>query len=402
MLDLLRARRGLDVKFPKDMIFAHLGFASDGLELTERINYSMTCAQVYNAFARYMFDKGLNWQLFDDLGERDIATDLNGLSSWAPNWSITSSGPRILSDDWCEHVFDYEITVRNFIPDNCEPSDTDAIYHIFVCEPPLLACLGAKLDIVARVGDGVKNSLRRLVEPYRKDLVDLFYCWLWVVNPYMDEHSTLGGYRYKQLYDAIHGLEPDLFTCRLFKDVWESLGNKADFRANKFSLEHLLHFHSALTSIVHRSDLHGWSCIVALTGDGGLAIVPKSTRCGDIVAGLILPTNAKAFKGINPFFVLRPLVAEDEDLEPLLTAKFQQRIRPILHCELVGQCKLGTPRTVLEEQSTPEYEKDAYSFLYSALWKRVMAGSAARGDPWRRCLTDQGGSRITWHTFTIH
>ena len=58
MIDLLRARRGLGVTHPKDMIFAHLGFASDSADLTPRINYSMDHNLVYNAFARYMIDQG--------------------------------------------------------------------------------------------------------------------------------------------------------------------------------------------------------------------------------------------------------------------------------------------------------------------------------------------------------
>lgn len=44
MIDLLRARRGLGVTNPKDMIFAHLGFASDGPDLGRKINYSMNYA----------------------------------------------------------------------------------------------------------------------------------------------------------------------------------------------------------------------------------------------------------------------------------------------------------------------------------------------------------------------
>jgi hypothetical protein len=106
MIDLLRSRRGLGAKYQKDMIFAHLGIASDESELGQRINYSMNWEEVYHSFARYMIDIGLHSELFDELGGSDISTRSNGLPSWTPDWSTTSSGLRLLNYDWSERVFD--------------------------------------------------------------------------------------------------------------------------------------------------------------------------------------------------------------------------------------------------------------------------------------------------------
>lgn len=88
MIDLLRARRGLGVTHPKDMIFALLGFASDSLDLITRINYSMDPIVLYNAVARYMIDRGLHCELFDAIGDAGHSTTRNGVSSRCPDWSI--------------------------------------------------------------------------------------------------------------------------------------------------------------------------------------------------------------------------------------------------------------------------------------------------------------------------
>jgi hypothetical protein len=87
MMDLLRTRRGLDVTYPKDMVFAHLGFVSDGPDLGRRIGYSMSCAQVYNFVARHIIHRGLHEELFSQLDDVKPSVRLHGLCSWAPDWS---------------------------------------------------------------------------------------------------------------------------------------------------------------------------------------------------------------------------------------------------------------------------------------------------------------------------
>lgn len=83
MLDLLRARRGLGVTDPKDMIFAHLGFASDGEGLKRLISYSMSWAEVYHSVARWMSDR----VLFSEVDDSYPSERLEGLASRAPDWS---------------------------------------------------------------------------------------------------------------------------------------------------------------------------------------------------------------------------------------------------------------------------------------------------------------------------
>jgi hypothetical protein len=404
MIDLLRSRRGLGVKYQKDMIFAHLGFASDKSELGQRINYSMNWEQVYHSFARYMIDIGLHCELFDELGGSDISTRSNGLPSWTPDWSTTSSGLRLLEYDWTSRVFGVNYRNTFYGGTDGEPRP-DKPRHAFVYEPLLLACLGAKLDVVTQLG----NAVSKLFKPYSEsaDLVSL-RCWLRVIKPRLNRSSQLPEYglEYNDLHDIICEPEPnssvfDSFDS--FKEMWESLGDKPEFGPSVFTLECVLQFHKAMMRILDPEfyDAQRWSsCLLALTTNGNFAFVPKCTQCGDLVAGLVLSSNTKMRMIANdPFLILRPIVAEDENLEALLTAKFQQKIRPILHCKLVGGCKMGTPE---DEQDVMEQDP----FVYDKTWKRVMAGSTAI-DP--NCLSDSSLtstetriSRIDWYTFAIH
>lgn len=63
------------------MIFAHLGFASDGPALAQTIDYSMNQLQLYHAVSRYMITKGSHYELINDIGNVDPSVRLDGLSS---------------------------------------------------------------------------------------------------------------------------------------------------------------------------------------------------------------------------------------------------------------------------------------------------------------------------------
>jgi len=262
---------------------------------------------------------------------------------------------------------------------------------------------------VARLG----NSVSKLFKPYseRTDLQSL-RCWLRVIKPRLNQFSRLSEYdlEYQDLYDIICEPEPNSSAFNSFKEMWESLGDNTEFGPSVFTPEYVLQFHLAMMRILD-AQFYGaqrWSsCLLALTVNGSFVIVPKWTQCGDLVAGLVLSSNNKMWMiANNPFLILRPIVAEDENLKALLTAKFQQEIRPILHCKLVGQCEIGTSGVLFEDQSVPEYEQDVVERGHlDTNWKRVMAGSTAvnpiPSSAWS-LLMELRISRISWHTFAIH
>jgi hypothetical protein len=91
MLNLLKARRGLGVTDPRDMLYAHVGFASDGQDVN--VDYTKTCAQVYEDFARHLMKSLPAYDLLLLVGNHESPTRVKGLGSWAPDWTIPSRTP---------------------------------------------------------------------------------------------------------------------------------------------------------------------------------------------------------------------------------------------------------------------------------------------------------------------
>ena len=125
------------------------------------------------------------------------------------------------------------------------------------------------------------------------------------------------------------------------------------------------------------SNSHG---VLALLRSGSLALVPESTQPGDLIAGLLLPSFTHA---TNSFLVLGDRAPKEHDLEASLTEIFGQRIRPVLHCSMVGHYWMRSMTTLLtfdySEDSTPEYKSEVIegrASFYDIPWKRIMAGSA--------------------------
>jgi len=92
MLKLLDVRRGLGVSDPRDMIFAHVGFASDGAHKDLAVDYSKFWVQVYKSFAQYLaYQHGLAVVL-DCVSGHNAAPISRNLPSWVPNWMQKGPG----------------------------------------------------------------------------------------------------------------------------------------------------------------------------------------------------------------------------------------------------------------------------------------------------------------------
>jgi hypothetical protein len=85
MLELLQARRSLGVTNPRDMIYAHVGLASDGQK--QVVDYSKTCAYIFEKFARYIAKKEGLYILIYNIGEGKSPSRPSGLPSWVPDWT---------------------------------------------------------------------------------------------------------------------------------------------------------------------------------------------------------------------------------------------------------------------------------------------------------------------------
>lgn len=158
----------------------------------------------------------------------------------------------------------------------------------FVHDPQILACLGAKLDVVVRCS----GSLSELIKLYLQGPITaerrLFRA---LKPPHKDERAL-----------ALALDEPDkdkalIPGTKTITDILESLSDNGNFASNKFSLDSVAQIHRAIVKVTHH--LYSWSnkCspgILALTGSERLALVPKRTQCGDMVAGLMLPSRTKS------------------------------------------------------------------------------------------------------------
>jgi hypothetical protein len=91
LLDILTSRRGLGVSDARDMIYAHIGLASDrslGQPMFE-VDYSKSASQVYTEVARYHLRKNKNYGILNHMEDVDPSKRRYGLPSWVPDWRST-------------------------------------------------------------------------------------------------------------------------------------------------------------------------------------------------------------------------------------------------------------------------------------------------------------------------
>ncbi|KAE9372574.1 hypothetical protein N431DRAFT_340076, partial [Stipitochalara longipes BDJ] len=86
MLKLVTDRRALGVSDPRDMVFAHIGFATDGENGDLKVDYSKTTEQVYLDFALFIKKKHGWGNLLECVGDRNIPSYVKDLPSWVPDW----------------------------------------------------------------------------------------------------------------------------------------------------------------------------------------------------------------------------------------------------------------------------------------------------------------------------
>ncbi|KAF8855643.1 HET-domain-containing protein, partial [Acephala macrosclerotiorum] len=131
----LIVRRGLGATDPRDMIFAHFGIAADveALGAYVQVSYEDSCAKIYNDTARYLLDEiGLE-TLFHHAADTESGSRVEGLASWAPDWSVPSAG---LVAMYRNNTLKTKMPKAN---ENC----------VCLKDIPVLACLGYEVDTIA-------------------------------------------------------------------------------------------------------------------------------------------------------------------------------------------------------------------------------------------------------------
>ncbi|KAE8447289.1 hypothetical protein EG329_010847 [Mollisiaceae sp. DMI_Dod_QoI] len=106
MMTLVSSRRGLGVTDPRDMIFAHTGFASDGDSKLLQIDYTKKWEDVYTNFALHQVGEGNTSRLLFYAHEPNDSLLQRILPSWVPDWRVGNSenGQPYLSGQLLEPV----------------------------------------------------------------------------------------------------------------------------------------------------------------------------------------------------------------------------------------------------------------------------------------------------------
>lgn len=97
LLDLLSLRRGLGASDIRDLVYAHLSLADDYRKESKalRVDYTLSCAQVFAEAARYMIDQGALEKVIGLAWDVETAARLPGLPSWTPDWTLAKSSGRL-------------------------------------------------------------------------------------------------------------------------------------------------------------------------------------------------------------------------------------------------------------------------------------------------------------------
>lgn len=91
LLSVLAARRGYQASDPRDRVFAHLGLVNDvGL----KVDYKMTCAQVFQAFAQKHILDTKSYEIFAYVEDVELQQRMHGVPSWVPDWTYRKENPR--------------------------------------------------------------------------------------------------------------------------------------------------------------------------------------------------------------------------------------------------------------------------------------------------------------------
>jgi hypothetical protein len=90
LLNLLTERRGLGASDARDMIYAHLGLASDyaSQKFLFDVDYSKSPGEVFTEVAQFFLEMHKDYRILDYLEDRDPASHRRDLASWAPDWTI--------------------------------------------------------------------------------------------------------------------------------------------------------------------------------------------------------------------------------------------------------------------------------------------------------------------------
>lgn len=303
MIVHLTARRGLGATDPRDFIFAHMFLAADTDTLVRyvKVDYTKSCAEVFEDAARFLLEEvGPEGpvKFFPD-ASRDQLSKIEGLASWAPDWSLSSSG---LVSMYCENL-----TRRLQL--------NPKYHYAFVSRPLVLAYVGYQVDVVSDLSFVLPNPSEMNIaarERYQKaadELETLYGAGAWWSGDETGQHRHVSLRGKEERHEEL---------CLSLADEWLQVMGSDFLRSQKDAevdevethkrflpqLRNWLEGRAKEGRIMVGSDSDGMESLMwlylrigdypavltgrrlAITKSGNVGIVPKKARVGDMVVFL--------------------------------------------------------------------------------------------------------------------
>ncbi|TVY75934.1 Heterokaryon incompatibility protein 6 OR allele [Lachnellula suecica] len=275
MLRLLQGRRGMGVTDPRDMIFAHMGFAFDNTPEGVRLDYSVSVQELYGSFAKYVAREYGVAKLLSCVDDRHIPSRFMDLPSWVPDW--TAPTPK-----WLFYNREYTTEFSNFtlIPmENediiaCKVEESDAV--LFVSEELLVDKIPKEFrekvilklvnaDIEAPVGGSISTNLMGWKE-IQEVWPDVYEAWRLIIAN-----------------DLLLPADP------MENDIIPSAPNLRHRSSIAYTIPTIL----TLVISGHLSRMYISGKVLARLASGNLALLPAPAEVGDLVVP-VFETDAQS------------------------------------------------------------------------------------------------------------
>jgi len=311
IMSLLPARRGLGVTNPKDMIYAHLSFAAGDHDESLVVDYSKSCAEIYEEFAYRELEYSSGIDILSHIGNHGSSS---GLASWAPDWRQPKlTTPLHVEGPVARALLDYK------------ENGMFEWHHVWVDKPLTLILLGHIVDSITVVSTPLSGTLippekqsefsarhdtiildvGNISEPNHKTRVqlyaDIYEAWRALVN---DDH-ILPPHSHSDLNDGIDRVW-DFY--RYISHHADARGSIRDFEDEYYSYSRqVVDYLIAYFSTDFDKFLVDGRALARLAS-GRLALVPCDAREGDLI--LRLPGAEKgphvfSYAEYGPWFVIR-------------------------------------------------------------------------------------------------
>lgn len=334
LLDFVVSRRGLGVSDGRDMIFAHIGLASDLPDPRIAVDYKKPCVRVYKDFALYVMEKFNDISITSHIEDIPPEQRMQGLPSWVPDWTWL---PQHKQRYWYrDHVPSYNPR-REYFPFE-ESSVLVVISHILDPIVDISVELSSSLFSAAQRRQ-FQDDFRSLLNIHNThDQPNIWNLW---DNLFLEVWNAWRAVLGNDVISSICMIPAHMYLERSLEDL-STISPNSD---NSLSVHLLTLFDPRISSA---SPIEGRR--LAKLDSGLYSMVPAYTCKGDIQVG-----------GLKVTWMLRPLNSPKQGWH--LEAQIRDLLRhnlnpddrfefmPIEHCVLVGQCWTYSERSSVNFRS---------------------------------------------------